>query len=254
MSGSERDTIGLTLEGETVSLASFVQATESLQKLVDALATEGGTQDAPQWEIDALSRGSATIRIRPSVPDDPVARRVVANVTRLGRQLAEGLPSDYSYPVNQAVSHLTDVLNDGVKGILLMTNGRPFRIQKPTTAAEERRPQMTAAYGTVEGTVSTLLGRHGIGFTLYDTLFDTAVRCHIDESMAEQVSQLWLKRAVVHGTVVRDADTGEPQEVRDVTGIAPLPEKQRGLWREVRGIYELKRPPEDIIRSVRDEC
>jgi len=254
MSGSERDTISLTLEGETVSLASFVQATQSLQKLVDALATEDGAQDALQWEIDELARGSAMMRIRPSVRDHPLARRVVANVTRLGRQLAEGLPSDYSCPVNEAARHLTDVLNDGVKGLLLMTSGRPLRIQKPVAAAEERRPQTTAAYGTVEGTVTTLLGRHGIGFTLYDTLFDTAVRCHIDESMVEQVSQLWLKRAVVHGTVVRDADTGEPQEVRDVTAIAALSEKQRGLWREVRGIYELNRPPEDIIRSVRDEC
>ncbi len=254
MSSSQQDTISLTIEGDTVSLASFVQATESFQRLVDALASRDDDQDNLQWEIDALARGSAMMRIRPSIPDHPLARRVVADMARLGRRLSEGLASDYPYSVNQAASQLTDVLKDGVTGLLIMTNGSSYRIVKPVAATEERRRQTTAAYGVVEGRVSTLFSRSGLGFTLYDTLFDAAVRCHIDAAMAEKVSQLWLKPAAVSGIVVRDADTGEPQVVRDVTGIVPLPEKRRGLWREVQGIYELKRPAEDIIRSVRDEC
>ena len=112
-----------------------------------------------------------------------------------------------------------------------------------------------AAYGAVEGRIQTLTTRRGLRFTLYDSLHDRAVSCHLREGQQETMRGLWDRCAVVQGRVSRDAITGRPIAIRNITKIEPRPEARTGSYLEAREASPL-RPgdpmPEDTLRKIRD--
>ena len=68
------------------------------------------------------------------------------------------------------------------------------------------------------------------------------------------IREAWGRRAVVEGVVTRDAESGRPTSVRNISSIEILPDNMPG-YQEARGIVPVPDgapSPEIIIRRLRD--
>ena len=120
------------------------------------------------------------------------------------------------------------------------------------------RPKVStplSAFGAIEGRIETLSKRKGLRFVLYDTVHDRAVACYLREGQEELMRGGWGRRAIVEGLITRDAVTGLPASIRQVSHIEFLPETSQGSYRNARGVIPFgpeDPSPEDLIRRLRD--
>ena len=73
--------------------------------------------------------------------------------------------------------------------------------------------------------------------------------------MADTMRDLWDRRAIVEGIVIRDRRTGHPIHVSNVERIIPAPQWAPGAFLRARGVLEVPgdaAPPEATIRRLRD--
>jgi hypothetical protein len=111
----------------------------------------------------------------------------------------------------------------------------------------------TLTLGSVKGVVQSLTNRHRLKFTLYDSLHDKAVTCYVDEAHADELRHIWGKRVLVTGNVLRDAQTGRPLKITDVTAITVVPDTEPHRYRLAQGILaDSGEPSEVTMRRVRD--
>jgi hypothetical protein len=250
------DTLTLRLDGE-VSLAAFRKAIESFADLVDALAEDITPSAVIAWVVTHLEAGSAvaTIRGQPAADDqvDDVAR-VVHAYAIVGKALESNNVIPYSPRVQDVARKLTDVLDGRVTAIHLQTaKDDATVVQRWTTDALT----LVASYGVVEGRVLTLASRRHLTFTLYDTVYDRAVICYVEQGREDEIWRAWRKRVVVEGWVSRDPITGQPATVHDIGTITVLDDETVGGFERARGAAP-RRPDapraEEAIRRVRAEC
>lgn len=109
-------------------------------------------------------------------------------------------------------------------------------------------------FGSVTGVVDTISRRNGFVFTLYDDIFDRAVRCHVSISQQEKLRGIWGERVKVIGFIHRDPETGRVASVKDIKKIDII-SSQKDQYRQARGVVPYHpddEAAEKIIRQLRD--
>jgi len=148
-------------------------------------------------------------------------------------------------------------MHAGSRGVV---NGNVTAVRFETADSDivvSERPEILVlppAFSAVEGRIQTLTNRYSLRFTLFDFLHDRAVNCYLHEGQETIIREAWGRRAVVEGVVTRDAESGRPTSVRNISSIAILPDNMSG-YQEARGIVPVPDgapSPEIIIRRLRD--
>jgi hypothetical protein len=256
------DTLTLVLDG-TVTLDEFAHAVSDLRGLVGALADEVAPESRIIWLIEDLSSGSAISTIRGRGRPQAVGS-VVGAYERVGAALerAEAIP--FSTRVQKHAVAISELLNGrgrgGIESIRFETARADATIRHPSTAgagmsgvAEVAR-KYPGALGAVEGIVETLSSRGGLRFTLYDMVHNKPVSCYLKPGYEEIMRELWGKRAMVTGNVNRDALSGRPISIRQVTEALAVTERNVGDWRKAKGILAgvFADSAEALVRAGRD--
>ncbi len=248
-------TITVALEGEDISLASFVTAVSALDELLGALAAEVAGDSTMTWNVESLEVGSAIATVRGRVvagsPDGP--ERVSAAYESVGAALAQRQPIPYSLGVQRPAGRLAALLQDHVVAIRLETPQRDFTIAAVPRPVQAPISAMRPGLGAVGGRIETRSQRGKLRFILYDIVDDKAVACYLDQGNEGMVQQLWGRRAIVEGEVRRDPLTGRPTAIRRITAVTPVPELGPSDWRDARRALPWDGiPAEEAIRQVRD--
>lgn len=247
------DSITYALTGE-VSKDAFAAAARDLSALIDALAAEIVGKDPPQWVVEYLEAGSATMTFAGVGENvEEAVEKIVRGYAAVGQSLERGEPVPYSKKVESAAQKLTEVLNGAVTAVRFETPEESATVVSPSATVETQRHLQ--AYGAVEGRVQTLTSHGGLRFVLYDALFGKAVYCYLEAGYEELMRGAWDRRAAVEGWVSREPVTGRPVSVRKVSALTLLDEIQPGAYRKARGAVPIRRddpPPEERVRIVRD--
>ncbi len=246
------DTITLGVSGE-VSLDAFTAVVSDFTALVNALSSEVAGPEEPEWFVEYLDAGSATLTFVGQARDEEAVERVVRAYATTGHALAEGQPIPFSNKVERAARKLTGILDGQISAVRFETPEDAATVVSPAVRAEARK--LLHAYGAIEGRVQTVTSRGGLRFVLYDSLFGRAVYCYLQPGGEELMRGAWDRRAVVEGWVSREPITGRPVSIRQVTDVRLLDEVERGSYRRARGAVPLAEgdlPPEDRVRKLRD--
>jgi hypothetical protein len=255
------DTLTLALDGD-VTLPEFADAVLHFNHLVEAISREERA-DHVAWIVADLEYSSALTTVKgvaadsepPEIVEDEI-RRVIQGYLRVGKALEAGSPVPYEGAVAKEARAITSVINGTVKAVRFETAEDEARIAAPPkapTAPPDSIATRQATYGAVEGRVQTLSSRGRLRFTLYDTLHDKAVSCYLTEGQEEKMRDVWGKRAVVEGRIMRDPESGRPLSVREITGVEILRELGPGKFLSLAGASpspDLR--AEDAIRRLRD--
>lgn len=261
------DTITFMLEGD-ISLASFADAFKSFNNLIVALSTEEGASNV-EWTVVDLAPGSTVATIRGQAMTPEPIERVVRAYESVGRSLQRSEPIQRSARVIRPAMSIGRMIGEKVKTVRFETAEREAVISmRPSIKRMRRRPptptmqwdytpepaeQVPGAYGAVEGQVQMLTSRHGLRFTLYDSLNDRAVSCYLQPGNEEIMRDVWGKRAIVQGWITRDAASGRPLAIRRVERVTPI--VAEGDYTAARAILPLGAgdlSPEGRIRRLRD--
>jgi hypothetical protein len=250
------DSITYSLSGE-VSLSVFASAVKDIQALIEALAAEiVGGKDRPEWIVEYLEAGSATMTFAGQAEGDQadeMIEKIVRGYAAVGRSLEAGSPMPYSRKVEGAARRLTGVLNGTVTSVRFETHEETATVVSPSATVQAQK--LLYSYGAIEGRIQTLTSRGGLQFVLYDSVFGKAVRCYLEPGGEEQMRGAWDRRAVVEGWVSREPVTGRPLSVRRVSNVVMLDEIERGSYRKARAAVPLgvNEPlPEESVRILRD--
>ncbi len=249
----QKDTLTLALEGD-VGLNEFSEAVRQFTALVHALSQEIGDESPIEWIIQELYSSSAVATVQGICETEGVVDRVVDAYATVGNALASGQDIPFSYGVARAATSLTGVLDGGITSIRFETADSDVIITGKPSAGYKSRP-MKYAFGTVKGTVQTLMMRKSLKFMLYDHLFDKAISCYLKEGQEEEMRNAWGKRAAVFGRVGREPEYGRPVVVRDVNNIRIIRDVEPGSYKRAKGAIPWKEgdePAEIIIRRLRD--
>lgn len=246
------DTLTFALEGE-VPLDLFARAMGHLTELVSSLSREVAPDADIEWVVTALEAGSAEATVLGMCVDAEPVERVVSAYGAVGSALSLSKAIPYSTNVARHARALTDILNGKITRLRFETDQAYAEVTK--TVQEKREPTAQPAWGTVKGTVQTLTNRRRVFFTLYDALFDQAVRCFLGSGREDQMRNAWGRRVRVTGRVVRDPTYGRPVEVREVIDVEILDDTPKNGLRDARGALPLppgSEKPETMLRRMRD--
>lgn len=246
-----KNTLKVALRGEVI-LTEFAETMEHFSALIQALTNEIAGPVDVTWQVSRLEAGSAVAEVVGHSVEAEMVEKVVFAYSTVAKSLEDRVPIPYSYEVEKEARALVGVINGRIHSVELSTDDVSTIVK---AAWKEEEVTNLVSLSAVEGTVETLSSRHGVRFILYDTLFDKAIYCYIEEKQREMLRSAWGKRVVVLGRVRRDPRTGRPIEIRDIRSITikePLPKRsyKRALgaipWQEGDEL------PEDTIRRLRD--
>jgi len=246
--------ITFALEG-TVSLQDLATVIGSWTKLMDSLGSEVAEGETIRWEVDDLSGGSAEIVLRGEGADVATIERVAEAYRVSMDSVTEGKPWPYAIGTR---SHAVALLNV-IKGPI--TSGRYDAPQgggvafAPVGNQPALRAQIVESLGAINGMVETLRRRGGLQFTLYDDIFDSAVRCFLSAGQEDMVRDRWGKLVTVRGRVSRNAMDGRPIAIRGIQDIVVWNEEQSGGLIRAAGMFQraLGSSPGEGVRRLRDE-
>ena len=245
------DTVTLALDGD-VSVDVFASAAKDLAALINALSSEIAGQDRPEWIVQYLDGGSATMTFGAQGSEEETIEKVVRGFATVGRSLESDEAIPYSQKVESAARGLTAVLNGAVTEVRFETSEVAAAVS--SSAHVEARGNLQA-YGAIEGRVRTLTSRGGLNFVLYDSVYGKAVRCFLEPGGEEKMRGAWDRHAVVEGWVSRDPTSGRPVSVRKISELRLLDRVERGSFRKARGavpFHEGDPLPEEAVRIMRD--
>ena len=242
------NTMTLALDGN-VPFREFAIAIQHFYGLIDALATELQAKEGVEWFIDDLVKSSAIATIRGESASQAKIETVVQGFAAVGAALQTGARIPYSPRVVTHARQIRAVINGSVTAVRFET------AQSDIVVAGGPAPLMLPpAYSAIEGRIQTLTNRYSLRFTLFDFLHDRAVACYLQEGQEAIIREAWGRRAVVEGLVAREAETGRPASVRNISSIEVLPDTMPH-YAEARGIVPVPDgapSPEDLIRRLRD--
>jgi hypothetical protein len=252
-------TLTLALHGD-VSLGAFADAIGHWRGLIDALTRQVAAQRDVRWVIADLAAGSATATVI-AIGDVDAAASVEDAYVEIGQALVTGslvrfpraIQTD-AFALLRLIEHDVDYLRFETPSsdVIITTNWDPLLER----ADRLLPPAAPAAYGGVQGRIQTLTSRHGLRFTLYDTLHDRAVACYLSEGQEDIMRDAWGQTAVVEGVVARDPMTGRPLNIRRVRNVTTVRSVASDAYLAARGAIVRatndRREPEELISAARD--
>lgn len=248
-----KNTLSLALEGD-VELGDFAQTIHAFERLISELTNEIGEGIAVEWDVVELAAGSASAMILGTSDSMGIVERVVSAYSIVGEAMERGEEAPYSRRVNDAARQVTEVLNGKIHAIRFETDEMMAEVTSllPETSVKGK----VYSFGTIKGTIETLAGRRTLRFILYDSLFDHAVYCYLDQDQKDLVRNLWLRKVKVSGKIGRDAGKGRPVEVRQITKIEPIEDLPKSSYKRAKGVLPWSEDdllPEDEIRGLRND-
>ncbi len=246
-----KDTLGLTLRGD-VPLAEFAEAMRHFASLVEALTSEVGEHAEIEWEIAKLESGSATAVIIGRSTDQLAVEKVVKAYEVIGGAIQNNRPIPYPERIAREARAITALLNGKITSVEFQTQDFGVSVDQPVELQEIVSGEYS--FGIVSGKVETL-SKHGkMRFVLYDTMFNRAVDCYLQKGQEDMMLDVWDKRVRVAGQVSRDAGTGRPMAIHNISYIDAIPESSVNLASLVGIIpwHEGDENPEDAIRRLRN--
>ena len=120
------------------------------------------------------------------------------------------------------------------------------------TGIPQEHQLLRISFGSVKGIVQTISNRDGLIFILYDSIFDSPVVCHLENSQYAQLSDILGEKVIITGRITRHPETGQPTSIEDITEITPV---STGNYQIARGIFDWQEgdePAEITIRRLRD--
>jgi hypothetical protein len=248
-------TLTLALGGD-IPFDEFAKTMERFHRLVALLTQEIGGNAQISWTVDDLLIGSAVVSIRGEADQEEAVERIARAYVVIGESLEHNEPIPYSPPIVQAAKSPIKVLNGHITSIQFEAGGSVATVT--STVSIEQAAGLIGAYGSIEGRVETLTSGRGLGFTLYDLIYDIydrAVRCHLEPEQADDVRDAWDRRAIVSGWVRRDQTSGRPVMINPVHSVELVPDVEPGSYRRARAISpanESDEPSHIAIRRLRD--
>jgi hypothetical protein len=214
----------LTLRGDFIPVATFVEAASRLCALLAEVDTSISGRHSLEWGIAGLRASSAVLEATPRVlrddyPDNSpeVISAVVMGMQQIDKQATR--PKFFSDEALEDAKQLAGVLNGYIDRIDLraIVRGRP-----PVTASVTQRvaanvneligPRYTAL-GSIEGTME-LVSIHGtVYFNVYDLVTRRKVRCICEREILNELIGSLGKRLLVYGEIRFNA-AGLPVSIR----------------------------------------
>lgn len=248
-------TFSLSIKGD-LPLAELAAAFASFSDLVTAIARDVAPQAEIAWIVDDLDVGSLDIAAHAESTDERALERVDAEYLAVGRFIERRNGAHFAVPVEDAASGFSDLLADSVVAMRFETPSGRVTVGDYAQWPDEAPDLLpTESLGSVEGVIQTVTSRGGLRFTVYDVLYDRAVRCYLSEGEEELMRDVWERLAQVSGIVTRDGETGRPIAIQSITDARSIDDAQAGSYQESRGV--LKRGEnvlraEAVIRRMRD--
>ena len=236
--------------------ASFVSNSRHLIKSLTSSVIRGHLRSANRvhWYPSRASiNGATTITYEAETQNPENFARVEEAFFHVGEALRYGDEIPYSSQVEQYALRLRKVVEgkDDIESLVFMNEDKEA-IVRPEVEQSGRAP-VISTYDEIQGRIETISSRKGLRFILYDTHFDRAVTCYIDESKGElDLTQFFGKNVRVRGLVTRDPETDRPFKVRDIHQVVPV-EPLKYSWRDAEGVIQFtEKSPERYVRSLRD--
>ena len=250
------NTITLNLEG-MVAVRDLSELLINFTKLTDSLAKEVADSIEVEWVIKGLEYGSACVMAALQTPDAEKTDTLMHEIDTIAESMESGEQPPYPWRVMQHVADLTSILDkDNITGFAITTTDGVKRRCK-TKYSKEVVKVANTSFGSLIGRVDTVSSRRGFRIILYDDLFDSPVGCQLSDEQSELMRKAWKQRVRVTGTIQREALTGRPTRVTDVTDIVILKATDVSGFMRARGCLHLPpdtEPPEDFIRRIRDNA
>lgn len=235
--------------GGRIDIKQFNQGISACTRLILALTGK----EKVDWVVEDLQPGSATTTWR----GEGAAPAVIEGIVRQYEKISKGLANEEDIPVD------TKRQRKAVDAVVKVAGSVEYvRLETPESSvifcgngAVPTKPATTIAVGAVTGKVQVLSSRGRLRFNLYDTVHDQAVSCYLRPGQEELMREAWGQRAIVSGQVTRDAATGRPIALRQISGVEILEDAAPGAYRAARGVVPWKpgdRLPEEVIRELRD--
>lgn len=239
------------LDGE-VTIGKLSEACLRFTRVLQAL--DEGHDAKVRWVLAGLDHGSAAVTARAD-PLDQQAEKLIPmmceDLLQAASHVAQGnVLSDH--PVSARVFELAQVADENSQVVLETASKQVAFTTDLRSATADRQPKITTSRGTVRGRVETLSHRKGLRFYLYELAGDKRVQCHPDPGFEDTMRRVWGGIADVTGTITRDAATGQPTSIRDVTAVDTIEEGDPLGYLQARGALRLREPAEQAIRRVRD--
>lgn len=246
-------TLTMALNGE-VPLPEFARAIGHFNALVAGLSSDIASGITIEWIIDELAAGSAVTTIRGVSEDTRILSAIVDAYSEVGKALQTNKPIPYSERVSKPARSLIEMLNGKITSVRFETAKEDIVISSHYAEGDKERKEPTHSIGTIKGVVESLSRRRGIRFYIYDVLFDRPIACYLRDGEEEKIKDFWGKKISVSGRISRDADTGKPFAIRDITQIKPVENSIPGSYRNARGVLSLREgeTPASVIRDLRD--
>jgi hypothetical protein len=247
-----RDSFSFKMNG-VIQLKQFSKTISDLFELINILSSEiGDKNNSINWTVEELDAGSAFITVRGESPDRTQVERIIQAYGTIGENLEQNKTIPYSDTVVRKAHDLIQI-NGGMTSVEIITEDIVAHISN-NYEKEENLYERTL--GTITGTVQTVSSRNRYSFTLYDSIYDRAVRCHFDQSNEEMARDIWDKEVIIYGEIKRDRYSGRPLEIINIHKIEEIYRGDFYSFQSARGVYNWKPgdpKAEDSIRELRDE-
>lgn len=251
------DSVKLEMRGD-IQIDVFAEAIKYFSELVIALSKEIAGQDTIEWGLDTLDYGSPAFMVWQGRSDDlDVVESVVGAVETVGQSLERGVAVPYNESIRSIAMNLAKVPNGKIDTVLLGSTNYLAQITSESISKIdlELQPSEVKSYGQVVGTAETVSSRQGFVVTIYDELFEKAVRCYFDQEQKSLMRDMWEKRVSIHGYITRDAYSGRPRAIHEISSVEFLAEPDPDNFLSSRGTIPYDEGddlPENIMRRFRD--
>lgn len=238
-----------------VELDVFATMLTKLTTLLQALQKNEPSRARVAMTINYLLLGSAAAGAALESDDDTLVENISTGYLRVGKAMS--VDNLLSFPANVArpAREMIKIISRGHGHHLTMANDQADVVVLPT-AIRGPKSATVRAIGGIEGRIQTLSSRDRLNFILYEGAHDHGVRCYLADEQQDLVRDLWDRRALVTGTITRDATSGRPLSIRQIRTVTALPERDQTNYQRAIGVLKPLIPadlkPEELIRRWRD--
>lgn len=244
----------LKLDG-IIPLDLYSKALNHFTSIVFKLSDEIGGSEHIDWTVTELRTGSAIQTIRGYAQNPERVERVVAAMGIAMKSASSGDIIPYSHDIENHIQGLTSVLNGKITAMHIVAGNIPIStIYNPIDFDITDDKNTKRDLGVIIGYVRSVTDKPNIRITLYDTLFDKAIKCYLSADYENAARKVWRQKVAVTGMIKRDSITGRPIDIREVSKIETL-EESTGGFLDAKGVFSWTKgdeKAEDSIRRIRN--
>lgn len=239
--------VGFHLSGDDVVVGKFIAVASELTALLRELEASVTGQQGVEWEIAAMSVGSASLAMRPHLPS-PAAE---TNANAVIGAVLEGLatvedaarrPPHFTDKALRSAKALAVAAKDNTNALAVFGEAQgPHRevavSSRLVAHVDELIGGGSVAIGALEGTLEALTIHDATTFSIYETVGGRRVMCKCDRNTLNLAIRYLGERVAVSGEVSYNAQ-GDPTSIKVDsvrafrTGTLPQAKDIRGLFAE----------------------